>query len=139
MRRTKGISFDLYSGIISNLHNDKFSTLPPIHHTTPTIPRIMLVHTVFFWLKKELSADQVAQFRTGVERLKGINYAEAVYVGTPADTATRPVIDSSYDVCLTVILKDIPAHDAYQADPIHQEFIAQFKDSWDTVKVYDAD
>lgn len=99
----------------------------------------MLVHTVFFWLKKELSADQAAQFRAGVERLKDINHAEAVYVGTPAQTAERPVIDQSYGVCLTVILKDIPAHDAYQADPIHQEFIAQFKDSWEAVKVYDAD
>lgn len=99
----------------------------------------MLVHTVFFWLKKELSADQVAQFRAGVESLKGIDSAEAAYVGTPAETAERPVIDQSYDVCLTVILKDIPAHDAYQADPIHQKFIGQFKDFWETVKVYDAD
>lgn len=99
----------------------------------------MLVHTVFFWLKKELSADQVAQFREGVESLKSIESAEAVYVGTPAGTPERPVVDSSYDVCLTVILKDIPAHDAYQADPLHQEFIATFKESWETVKIYDAD
>lgn len=99
----------------------------------------MLVHTVFFWLKKDLSADQAAQFRAGVESLKGIDHAEAVYVGTPAKTAARPVIDNSYNFCLTVILKDIPAHDAYQADPIHQEFIANFKEFWDAVKVYDAD
>jgi len=99
----------------------------------------MLVHTVFFWLKKELTADQAAQFRVGVERLKAIPSAEAVYVGSSADTAPRPVIDRSYDICLTVLLKDIPAHDAYQADPIHLEFIAKLKDSWETVKVYDAD
>ena len=35
--------------------------------------------------------------------------------------------------------KDVPAHDTYQADPIHQAFIAEFKDSWEAVKVYDAD
>lgn len=99
----------------------------------------MLVHTVFFWLKKELTADQAAQFRAGVDRLKAIPSADAVYVGSPAETAARPVIDSSYDICLTVLLQDIAAHDAYQADPIHQEFIATFKDSWEAVKVYDAD
>ena len=99
----------------------------------------MLVHTVFFWLKKELTADQAAQFRAGVESLKAIPSADAVYVGTPAQTAERPVIDSTYDVCLTVLLQDIPAHDAYQSHPIHLEFIAKFKDSWEAVKVYDAD
>jgi len=99
----------------------------------------MLVHTVFFWLKKDLDTDQIAQFRAGVETLKEIDNAEAVYVGTAAATAVRPVIDSSYDICLTVILKDIPAHDIYQAHPIHQEFIAKFKDFWTQVKVYDAD
>ena len=99
----------------------------------------MLVHTVLFWLKKELAADQVAQFREGLAKLQGIHNAEAVYIGTPAETPERPVIDSSYDYCLTVILKDIPSHDAYQAAPLHQEFIANFKDSWDTVKIYDAD
>ena len=99
----------------------------------------MLVHTVLFWLKKDLEADQVARFREGVESLKNISSADAVYVGTPSDTPERPVIDTSYDFCLTVILKDIPSHDAYQADPIHQEFIDNCKEFWDTVKIYDAD
>lgn len=99
----------------------------------------MLIHTVLFWLKKDLDADQIAQFRAGVETLKGIDSAEAVYVGTPSATAERPVIDNSYDICLTVILKDIPSHDAYQEHTIHQEFIGNFKDYWDAVKVYDAD
>lgn len=99
----------------------------------------MLVHTVFFWLKKDLNVEQVAEFRAGVETLKNIDSAEAVYVGTPSETPERPVIDSSYDFCLTVILKDIPAHDAYQADPLHQAFISNFKDFWDSVKIYDAD
>jgi len=99
----------------------------------------MLVHTVLFWLKKDLSADQAADFRKGVESLQNIDSAEAVYVGTPSDTPQRPVIDGSYDFCLTVVLKDIRAHDAYQADPIHQTFIAKYKEFWEAVKIYDAD
>jgi hypothetical protein len=49
------------------------------------------------------------------------------------------VCDGSYDFCLTVILKDVPAHDAYQAHEKHQSFIAAHKDKWQKVKVYDAD
>lgn len=99
----------------------------------------MLIHSVIFWLKDGLSPDQVTQFRNGLESLKGIRSAQAVYTGTPAKTAERPVIDRSYDFCLTVVLKDIPAHDAYQDDPIHHAFIANCKQFWTEVKVYDAD
>ncbi len=99
----------------------------------------MLVHTVFFWLKRELDGDEITHFRMGLETLKGIESAEAVYIGTPADTPERPVIDKSYHFCLTVILKDMAAHDAYQADPRHQDFLASFKESWKKVKIYDAD
>jgi hypothetical protein len=99
----------------------------------------MLVHTVFFWLRKDLDGAQITEFRMGLESLKAIEHAEAVYVGSPADTAERPVLDTSYDFCLTVLLKDVPAHDAYQADPKHQAFIGTYKEYWKKVKVYDAD
>ena len=97
----------------------------------------MLVHTVYFWLKPELTAQQRADFRKGVESLGGIKAVEKLYVGTPAKTEKRPIIDSSYSVGLTVICKDVAAHDAYQVDPIHQAFIADCKAYWDSVKIYD--
>ena len=99
----------------------------------------MLVHNVFFKLKRELDGDQITEFRMGLESLKGIDRAEAVYIGTPAEVADRPVLVKDYDFCLTVLLKDIPSHDAYQAHPIHQEFIAKFKEYWKKVRVFDAD
>jgi len=98
----------------------------------------MLVHNVFFSLQSGLSADQIAAFRTGLESLKRIQHAEAVYIGTPANVPDRPVLEKGYDFCLTVLLRDIAAHDAYQADPLHQEFIGSCKQFWSQVKVYDA-
>jgi hypothetical protein len=99
----------------------------------------MLVHTVLFWLKKDLDGDKVTDFRIGLETLTTIETAEAVYVGTPAATAERPVVDTSYDFCLTVIAKDVAAHDAYQVDQRHADFIGTFKDYWSKVQIYDAD
>ena len=99
----------------------------------------MLVHVVLFWLKKNLDADQISAFREGVESLTRIKSADAAYVGTPAKTPERPVIDISYDVCLTVICKDVAAHNTYQVDPIHTDFLDQFKGYWEKVKIYDAD
>ncbi|MGC6455491.1 MAG: Dabb family protein [Coraliomargaritaceae bacterium] len=99
----------------------------------------MLVHTVLFWLKDELEEAQRSSFLQGLESLKGIESVEAVYIGTPAETTERPVIDTSYDYCLTVLLPDMAAHDAYQVDPLHSAFLEQFNTCWKAVKIYDAD
>ena len=98
----------------------------------------MLVHTVYFWLKPELTVAQRADFRRGVESLGGIKAVEKIYVGTPAATEKRPIIDDSYAVALTVLCKDVAAHDAYQVDPIHLAFIEKFKACWMRVQIYDA-
>lgn len=99
----------------------------------------MLVHTVFFWLKPELTAAQRADFRRGVESLGGIKSIEKAYIGTPAKTAKRPIIDDSYSVGLTVVCKNVAAHDAYQVDPIHLAFVEKFKTFWTRVQIYDAE
>jgi hypothetical protein len=98
----------------------------------------MLVHTVFFWLKPGLTEAQRAEFRAGVETLATIKGVDQVYVGAPAPVTPRPVTDLSFAVGLTVICRDVAAHDAYQADPIHLAFIAKCKPLWERVVVYDA-
>ena len=52
----------------------------------------MLVHNVFFWLRKDLYGDQVTEFRMGLEGLKSIVHAEAVHIGSPARVPERPVL-----------------------------------------------
>lgn len=99
----------------------------------------MLIHTVYFWLKRDLTDEQRKTFlEEGVNSLKNIDTTTAVYTGVPAET-DRPVIDRSYDVGLTVVLEDMAAHDAYQEDQIHLDFIERFKDYWIKVQIYDAE
>ena len=99
----------------------------------------MLVHTVLFWLKDDLTENQKATFFNKLEKLKGIECASTVYIGTPSTTPDRPVIDTSYDACLTVLLESLKAHDAYQIDPLHTDFLNTCKPLWEQVKIYDAD
>lgn len=99
----------------------------------------MLVHSVFFWLKPDLTEAQRADFWRGVRTLTAITCAEQVLIGKPAATAKRPVIDDSYSCALTVIAKDVAAHDAYQSDPAHLKFVAECKGYWERVRIYDAD
>ena len=99
----------------------------------------MLYHCVYFWLKPELTAAQRADFRAGVETLKGIKAVAKVSVGTPAATTKRPVIDASYDVALIVECKDVAAEAAYQVDPLHLAFVEKFKTFWTRVQIYDSE
>ena len=99
----------------------------------------MLVHTVIFWLKKDLTEDQKLIFINEVNTLGEISSVENFHLGTPAPTPKRPVIEDSYDYAITVVLKDMEAHDHYQVDPIHLEFIDKCKDLWERVVIYDAD
>tara|TARA_A200000159_G_C7165281_1_gene273057 strand:- start:53 stop:352 length:300 start_codon:yes stop_codon:yes gene_type:complete len=99
----------------------------------------MLTHTVIFWLKKDLSEDQKVVFTNEVKTLGEIPSVESFHLGTPAPTPKRPVIEDSYDYAITVVLKDMNAHDDYQMDPIHLDFIDKCKDMWERVVIYDAD
>ena len=99
----------------------------------------MLIHTVLFWLKENLSEKDLTIFEQETRSLSNISSDEQLFVGRPARTTKRPVIDDSYDFCLTVVLKDLAAHDDYQEDPIHLNFIKKCSHMWKQVKIYDAE
>lgn len=98
----------------------------------------MLVHSVFFWLKSDLTPAQRDTFRRGLESLRAIKSVETLYIGAPAPTEQRPVIDHSYSAALTIVFQDVAAHDAYQVDPVHLAFVAECKTLWIRVQIYDA-
>lgn len=98
----------------------------------------MLIHSVFFWLKPETTPAQREAMLKGLNSLRGIPSVAALYIGTPANMPARPVRDSSYAFGLTVLLKDIAAHNAYQVDPLHDAFNQNFRPLWERVQVYDA-
>jgi hypothetical protein len=97
----------------------------------------MFIHTVYFWLNEDappgVRDDMISACKNSMSK---IPTARHVWAGTPAMTP-RPVVDNTYDVGLCVVLDDVNAHDAYQAHPLHQEFLANFKKYWKRVQIYD--
>jgi hypothetical protein len=98
----------------------------------------MLIHSVYFWLKPELTSAQRAEFRNGLDSLGKISVVDKIYVGIPAGTPKRPLIDDSYTYALVLFFKDLAAHNAYQSDPIHLAFNNSCKEFWARVQIYDA-
>lgn len=97
-----------------------------------------LIHTVFFWLRPELSESERAAFMEGVRSLGAIKSIRGFYVGPPAPTPARDVIDTTYSVALIVHFDDVAGEEAYQVDPIHLAFVENNKQYWSRVRVYDS-
>ena len=98
----------------------------------------MLTHSVFFWLKPELTPAQRDEFFGGLESLRAVGSVKQLYLGRPAPIAPRPVVDASYSFALTAIFEDVAGHDAYQVDPLHKAFLEKFRGCWTKVQIYDA-
>ncbi len=98
----------------------------------------MVTHIVYFWLKEGLDQESKDQFVAGAKSLLSIDSLAHGYVGVPASTEKRAIIDSSYDYALITIFEDIEAHDAYQVHPVHDAF-RELAHLWDRVQIYDSE
>ena len=95
----------------------------------------MIVHQVYFWLKKP--KKDLKDVMKGCKEIGKLKSAHSYQVGIPAATEKRPVIDDSYHIALTVNFKSIEDHDIYQQDPVHLDFIAKHGDKWEKVQIYE--
>ena len=97
----------------------------------------MIIHSVYFWLAPGLSDTDAQKFWDGVSSLLTIETVDQGFVGKPADTEKRPIIDDTYDCALIVIFRDRAAHDVYQEHPVHDAF-RELSHLWTRVQIYDS-
>ena len=97
-----------------------------------------LIHHVFFWLKNPSSKEDLNKLITGLKTLKGIETVRKIYIGVPASTEKRDVVDNSYSVSEILFFDDPAGQKAYQDHPIHKKFVEDCSQLWEKVIVYDA-
>jgi hypothetical protein len=98
----------------------------------------MLVHNVYFSLKDPSPAARqrlLAACNKYLSKHPGTVFFAA---GVLAEALKREVNDRDFDVGLHIIFADQAAHDRYQDDPAHHQFIAENKDNWKKVRVFDS-
>ena len=98
---------------------------------------MMHIHTVFFWLKDEVSDGERQQFAQALNALTEISSVRDCKIGTPI-ASDRAVVDDSFSFSLNLRFDDTEGHDAYQVDPLHDLFVEEGKALWAKVVVYDA-
>jgi hypothetical protein len=98
----------------------------------------MLAHNVYFSLKDNSPAAR-QQLITACRKYLS-NHPGTVFfaVGVLADALKREVNDRDFDVGRHIIFTDQAAHDRYQDAPAHHQFVAENKDGWKKVRVFDS-
>lgn len=98
----------------------------------------MIGHMVYFNLKDSNPANRHRLVEACKKYLTG--HAGTVYfaAGVLAEEFTREVNDRHWDVALHLVFQDKAGHDQYQDHPRHHEFIAENKDTWKSVRVFDS-
>jgi hypothetical protein len=99
----------------------------------------MLIHSVYFWLKPELTAAQRAEFLTALKALQEVPSVKEFHLGRPAAVTDRPVVDKTFDYGITCVFENLDAHNAYQVHPLHVAFVNTGKPLWSRVQIYDAE
>jgi hypothetical protein len=96
-----------------------------------------IVHHVFFCLKNPSSKEDLEKLKAGLRTLKKIKTVRQLYIGVPASTEKRDVVENSYHVSELMFFDDLEGQKVYQDDPIHKKFIEDCSHLWDKVVVYD--
>ena len=96
-----------------------------------------VIHQVFFWLKNSGSVSDREKLSEGLQKLSSIPQIKKLYIGFPASTEKREVVDNSWDVSELMFFEDLTAQKTYQDHPLHQDFIQQYAHLWEKVIVYD--
>lgn len=97
-----------------------------------------LTHHVFFWLKNRDSKEDLNKLVEGLRTLEKIESVKQLYIGVPASTEQREVVDSSFSASELMFFDNIEGQNIYQHHPIHKKFVEQCAHLWEKVIVYDS-
>lgn len=98
----------------------------------------VLVHSVFFTLKDKSPAAREHLIADCYRELASIDGITSFYAAARDEGLARDANDVEFDVALTVVFRDRKAHDDYLPDERHQRFVAEHKDGWAKVRIFDS-
>jgi succinylarginine dihydrolase len=98
-----------------------------------------LSHMVYFTLHDASPAKIQELIAASHKYLAGHEGVVYFSVGTLNRDLARPVNDHGFEVTLNVVFESREAHDVYQKEPRHLQFIDEQKANWKQVRIFDSD
>jgi hypothetical protein len=98
----------------------------------------LLAHCVYFSLKDN-SAPARQKLVAACKKYLSKHPGEVFFAaGTLAEDLKREVNDRDFDVSLLIVFASKAAQDQYQEAARHKQFIAENRDNWKKVRVFDS-
>jgi hypothetical protein len=98
----------------------------------------MLSHDVYFSLKAS-TPEAKKKLVDACKKYLSQHPGEVFFAAGPrAEGLMRDVNDLDFDVALHIVFRDMASHDKYQDAERHKQFIAENKDGWKKVRVFDS-
>ncbi|RNL88083.1 Dabb family protein [Sinomicrobium pectinilyticum] len=95
-------------------------------------------HYVLFWLKKDLTEQQVEEFTGFFKMLRTVPGIRKFYYGKPAGSKPRDVVDNSFTYNLMIQFDTLEELEVYGVHPIHMDAIEKYSHFWEKVTVHDS-
>jgi len=95
-------------------------------------------HYLLFWLKKDLTVKEVADFTGFFEILKGLPYVKSLKYGKAASSTPRKVVDNSFTYNLVIQFGSLEDLEAYGQLPTHLAAIKKYSVYWEKMIVHDS-
>ncbi|MCI0921383.1 Dabb family protein [Sphingobacterium rhinopitheci] len=96
-----------------------------------------IIHSVYFWLKEDITDKEKIDFINFFEALRGIEAIQTLRFGQPAPANPRPVVDNSFSYNLIVTFSNMENLNIYENHPDHLAAIEKYQQYWTKVEVRD--
>lgn len=104
---------------------------------TPNENKPVYFHYLVFWLKPDLTDQQVAEFTQFFEGLKKLPYQKNLRYGKPAASTPRAVLDQTYTYNASMEFDSLDDLEAYGKLPEHLALVAKYKPYFTKMLVHD--
>jgi hypothetical protein len=98
-----------------------------------------IMHSVYFWLKKDISKEEEQDFLQYFELLKSTPGVASLSFGKPAKTKRRDVTDNSFDYNLVILFNNLQQISIYENHPDHLAGAKKYQKYWEKVQVRDTE
>jgi hypothetical protein len=95
------------------------------------------VHHVLFYMHRPDNEADRAKLLEGLQKMTAIPSVRYAHIGTPAAT-NRAVIERTYAFSWLCFFDSPADEEAYQNDPIHDDFRNNYASLWEKVVIYDS-
>ncbi|MFD2598599.1 Dabb family protein [Sphingobacterium corticis] len=132
--KTLGVSLATGSIISSCAAQDEKKENSPLEIGGESV----IVHSVYFWLREDLTEEEQKEFPQFFEALKKVPGISAYRVGKPAPTTKRDVVDNSFSYHWLAFFENMDDINTYEKHPDHLAAAEKYSSYWTRVEVRDS-